>query len=121
MIAQAHQHATLAEIRHQVECLGARLFYVKAQGQAVGAFVLRMDTTPEGAEGVIVSAAGSVPGVDLIAACLPSIEARFQNVRAIRFHTASPALARRMAALGYEATEIVCRKKTSNEPAIQQT
>lgn len=115
LIATAHQHATTAEIRHQVECQGARLFYVKAGEAIVGAFVLRVDHTPEGSEGVIVSGAGSVPGLDLIGLCMPAIESLFRGVRAIRFHTARPALARRMAMQGYEAAEIVCRKEMKNE------
>lgn len=118
LIALAHQHATIAEIRHQVDHLGANLFFIKWAGHIVGAFVLRVDRTQDGDEGVIVSAAASVPGLDMIALCLPSIEARFENVKAIRFHTANPALARRMAAQGYEASEIVCRKKVN---AVQQT
>jgi hypothetical protein len=111
LIALAHQYATPSQIRHQVEQGGARLFYVMDEGHIVGAFVLRIDSTPEGAEGVIVSAAGHVDGVDLIATCLPAIERLFVDVQTIRFHTASPALARRMAAMGYGAGEIVCRKK----------
>lgn len=111
IIAQAHQQATPAEIRAQVEGGGASLFYVLAGGETVGAFVLRVDRTAEGAEGVIVSGAGSLPGVDLIAACMPSIERLFVGVRAIRYHTARPALARRLARMGYGPTEIVCRKE----------
>lgn len=111
LIAQAHQHATPAEIRAQVEGGAARLFTVKAGGLVVGAFVLRVDQTAEGAEGVIVSGAGNLPGVDLIATCMPVIEGLFQDVRAIRYHTARPALARRLARLGYAPSEIVARKE----------
>lgn len=115
LIATAHQHATTAEIRHQVECQGAKLFYVKAAEAIVGAFVLRVDHTPEGSEGVIVSAAATVPGVDMIGLCLPAIESLFRGVRAIRFHTARPSLARRMTQHGYQASEIVCRKEINDE------
>lgn len=110
LIAQAHQHASTAEIRAQVEGGAARLFYVKHAGAIVGAFVLRVDSTADGAEGVIVSGAGGMPGVNLVDSCLPAVETLFQGVKAIRYHTARPALARRLAAHGYQASEIVCRK-----------
>lgn len=110
LIPLAHQAASLAEIRGQVEDGGARIFYVKAQAMTVGAVVLRVDHTADGSEGVIVSAAGSVQGIDLIETCMPAIEGLFSGVRAIRFHTARPELARRMTFWGYQAAEIVCRK-----------
>lgn len=110
LTAQALQHASAAEVRGQVERGGAQLFHVLHGGAIAGAYVLRIDQTADGPEGVIVTAAGHVPGVDLIAALLPTIERQLQGVRAIRYHTARPALARRLHALGYPPSEIVCRK-----------
>lgn len=117
LIGLSVQHATPADIRFQVEHQGARLFYVKAQGQIVAAFVLRVDELPAGPEGVIVAAAGKVQGIDLMATCMPTIESLFVNCKTIRFHTAVAAVARRMAAFGYHAREIVCMKEIKqNEP-----
>lgn len=110
-IGQALQSATPADIRHQVEHQGARLFYGMAAGDCIGAFVLRVDHLAHEAEGVIVAAAGHLPGCDLIASCLPAIESMFADCARIRYHTARPALARRLAALGYPAREIVCMKE----------
>lgn len=107
LIGQALQHASPADIRHQVENLGARLFYVWQDGEIVAAFVLRVD----GREGVIVAAAGDMPGVDLVATCMPAIESLFVGCSSIRYHTARPALARKLSRMGYVAREIVCMKE----------
>jgi hypothetical protein len=117
LIAQALTHATVADIRHQVEHQGARLFFVEHSGKRAGAFVLRVDQTPSGAEGVIVAGAGHIDGVDMMGTCMPHIETLFKNCVAIRYHTARAALARRLLALGYEPVEIVCKKRmeTKNE------
>lgn len=82
----------------------------------LGAFVLRVDHGPMGSEGVIVAAAGHLPGHDLIEICLPTIEKLFTDCTAIRYHTARPALARRLVSHGYGPAEIVCRKELKNEP-----
>lgn len=111
LIGEALTHATVDDIRHQVEHQGARLFFVEHSGKRVGAFVLRVDETPSGAEGVIVAGAGHLDGVDMMGTCMPHIEALFLNCTAIRYHTARPALARRLLGLGYEPVEIVCKKK----------
>lgn len=110
-VAQTQQHATTQELRDQVEQGGAQLFTVEAGGEICGAFVLRVEQRQEGPEGVILSAAGHVPGVDLIGVLLEQIESKFTDCRTIRFHTANPALARRMAAFGYGVTELVCTKE----------
>lgn len=113
-IAQALQHATPGDIRHQVEQGGASLFYIRAGVEIVGAFVLRIDQLPGGFEGVIVAAAAKVQGVDMIATCLPEIENKFIGCKTIRYHTARPELARYLSAWGYAAREIVCRKELKN-------
>lgn len=109
LLPLALQYATINELREQVEN-GASLFYVKQAGAVVAAFVLRVDHTAEGSEGVIVAAAGHLKGGDLMASCMPAIESLFTGCRSIRFHTAKPAVARKMAMLGYRAAEIVCTK-----------
>lgn len=115
-IAQALQYASTDQIRHQVEHGGASVFYLMASAVCVGAFVLRVDGTADGSEGVIVAAAGGLLGHDLIATCLPQIEKLFLNCRRIRYHTARPALARRLVSHGYAPAEIVCMKEIKNEP-----
>jgi len=109
LLPLALQYATLKEIRAQVEN-GARLFYVTQGAETVAAFVLRVDHTAEGSEGVIVAAAGKLKGGDLMATCMPAIESLFIGCKSIRYHTARPAVARKMAMLGYRPAEIVCTK-----------
>jgi hypothetical protein len=110
-ISQALQTATPDDIKYQVEHQGARLFYVQHQGSIKGAFVLRVDQHQDRAEGVIVAGAGNVPGVDLMAVCIPAIESIFVNCQSVRYHTAKPAVARKMHRLGYIAAEIVSIKR----------
>lgn len=109
-LEQAKGAATLADLKHQAET-GAALFYVRHEGVTVGAFLLRVDNAPSGAEGVIVAAAAQLRGVDMIASCMPAIEAKFIGCTTVRFHTGTPALARKLARRGYVAREIVSIKK----------
>jgi hypothetical protein len=105
LIAQALQHAKPEQIRAQLDH-GAQLFQVTHGNELIGAFVLRVD----GDEGVIVTCTVKLEGVDMFTALLPSIEAMFNECKSIRFHTARPALARKMATLGYAPAEMVCIK-----------
>lgn len=102
--------ASLADLRHQVEN-GAALFHIVQADQVVGAFLLRVDHTPSGAEGVIVAFAADAPGLDVLALCGPSVEAMFSGVRRYRFHTARPGLVRKLLAQGYAPREFVCYKE----------
>lgn len=85
----------------------ASLFAIDDGGGIVGAFVLRTD----GEEGVIVAAAGELDGMSIADAMIGHVEQRFTGVKAIRFHTAVPALARRMTRHGYQFQELVMRKE----------
>ncbi len=118
LIGLAAQHATLADIRQQVQSGAARLFYAKQAETIVLAFVLRVDSTANGNEGVIVAAGGDLPGVDLTASCLPAIESLFVGCVCIRYHTANPALARKLSRMGYVPREIVCFKEVSKNELL---
>lgn len=108
-LAQALATATLQDLRNQVKA-GAALFRVLHKGETVGAFLLRIDQTEQGPQGVIVAAAAELAGVDMIASVMPVIESKFQGVGSIRYHTQKPALVRKMARLGYMAQEVICVK-----------
>lgn len=112
LLHQANEGAALQDVRDQVQAGTARLFLLAESASAApcGAFVLRIDQTATGPQGVIVSAAGQRAGVNMIEAVLPHIEGLFQGVRSIRYHTRNPALARRLAARGYAPAEIVSVK-----------
>lgn len=108
-LALALPFADVAELQTQVEH-GAVLYAVEHAGAAVAWYVLRVELGPDSDEGVIVAAAGDLPGVDLTAAVVPVIEKQFIGCKTLRFHTARPGMARKMARLGYAAGEIVLRK-----------
>lgn len=108
-LSQTGSAGELLDYKSQHES-GASLFYIKAGGQTVGAFLLRVDTTATGNEGVIVAAAAQLEGVDMIATCMPAIEGLFVNCARIRYHTKTPALARKLARMGYAPAEIVSIK-----------
>jgi hypothetical protein len=105
----ARQHASLADLQEQVE-QGAALFHVFCDARLVGAFILRIDESASGSEGVIVAGAGRLPGFDFIVDLVPHIEKLFRNVNSIRIHTARPGLIKKLAKAGYEASEMVLRK-----------
>lgn len=110
-LSQATGADTLNDIAGQVQSGGAFLFHIQHGGAVVGAFVVRVDDTATGPQGVIVAAAARLQGVDMLATCLPAIEGMFKGCKSIRYHTNRPALARRMAAQGYRAAEIVSIKE----------
>jgi len=113
-IGQAVENHHLPAIRYQVNQHIAQLFYLSCEENICGAFVLRIDGNAENKEGVIVAAAGHLQGFDLMATCIPAIENKFLGCTAIRYHTGRPAVAKKMARLGYIADEIICRKEISN-------
>lgn len=113
-VSQAVRALYLPAIRAQVENELASLFFVAVDGVTCGCFVVRIDRFATHDEGVIMAAAGELPGIDLIATCLPDIEAKFKGCTAVRYHTERPAVARKMARWGYVADEIICRKELSH-------
>lgn len=88
---------------------GAKLFKVEQGGAGIGFYLLRIDQTAEGAEGVLVAAVGRAD-FDLTAAIVPVIEKQFYGCRSIRIHTGRPGLAKKLSKAGYHAAEIVLRK-----------
>jgi hypothetical protein len=108
-LARALATATIESLRKQWEA-GAALYRIKHGAQTVGAFLLRIDSTTKGPQGVIVAAAAELNGVDMMASCLESIESIFVGVASVRFHTQNPAVARKMARHGYAPQELICVK-----------
>jgi hypothetical protein len=110
VLADAVPFGTPADLERQVREEGAQLFEVIAEGGRVGFYLLRIDRSAVGCEGVLVAGAGALQGVDLIATLIPIIEKQFRGCAAMRVHTARPGLARKLARQGYGAGEIVLRK-----------
>ncbi len=95
----------LEQVGCQVESGRAVLFVALAESGAMrAAFVLRVD----GDEGVIVAAVGPL---ESLPALLPHMEKRFAGCRAVRVHTARPALVRILRAAGYLPQEFVMRRE----------
>lgn len=107
------QDATLTDLHYQVQN-GAKLFHVFSGGRHVGAFILRIDSSDELIEGVVVAAAARLPGHDLTLGLLPHIEKMFQGVDRVRIHTARPGMAKKLEKIGYEAKELVLAKVVGN-------
>jgi hypothetical protein len=111
LIAQAVQHASLADIALQVGCGVAKVFRVRDGEQVVMAFVLRVDHLAKGSEGVIVAAGGACDGVDLTATMIPTIERMFVNCKSMRVHTARPGLVKLLVnRFGCQLSEMVLTK-----------
>lgn len=116
LLGLAMVHATTGDLKFQVESGKALLFQVIREQAGtmpalVGYYVLRVDETADGCEGVLVAAAGDGAGVDLTEAILPVIEKQFIGCRIIRIHTARPGLAKKLHAAGYNMGEMVLRKR----------
>ena len=109
-LAQALATATVQDLQEQHKA-GAVLFRLLDGAQLVGAYLLRVDETKQGKQGVIVAGAGKCDGVDMLATVIPVIEQCFSGVRSIRYHTQKPALVRKMARQGYRVQEVICVKE----------
>lgn len=114
LIAQAVRPLSLINVRQQVQDGQAHLFQVMDGEKIVGAFILRIDKTATGCEGVIVAGAGQCDGVDMLKTCMPAIEKIFIGCERIRYHTEKPALARKLSSMGYSGGEIVCIKEVNH-------
>lgn len=108
-LAAAESVESLDDLRVQVESGQARAFVVRSDGDEVGAYVLRVDETATGADGVVLSGAGSA-GIDLTAVLFPFIERQFEGVDGIRVPTRRAGLVRKLRGMGYETAAIVMRK-----------
>ena len=112
-LAEAMQVDPLAgveQLRRLCQNGEAMLYVIKAESYMVAAFVLKVEQKPNGAEGVIVAAGGSMPGVNLMRATLGSIEKLFKGCDSIRVHVTRKGLMRQFARAGYAAREVVFTK-----------
>lgn len=115
-IQSALVHASANEVRAQVDSGSAALFYAFVGEKMIGAYVLRIDSSTHGPEGVVVAAGGDNCGIDLIATVMPVIEKQFMNVTEIRVHTSRRGMVKSLVEKhGYEEREIVLSKRVKNE------
>ncbi len=80
---------------------GSIPFEVRYSGMVVLRFALRVRDRAHGSEGLVVAAAGGLPGVDLTAEVLPAIERMFSGVRRVTFETTRKGLVGKALAQGY--------------------
>ena len=64
-LGRALASATLQDL-HKQWLHGAKLYRIMHEGECVGAYLLRVDSTARGQQGVIVAAAAELRGVDMI-------------------------------------------------------
>ena len=88
----------------------ARLYRGVVGDRTVAYGILRVVHFSGGAEGEIVAVAGRLPGVDLVDAFLPALEAELPNVVCFRFTTARRGLVEKMRRHGYYVTHVTLRK-----------
>jgi hypothetical protein len=108
-LSKAETTEALDDLRIQVERGDASAFVVRRGCVDVGAYVLRIDETPSGFDGVVLSGAGS-DDIDLTAALFPFIEQQFRGVQGIRVPTLRPGLVKKLRSMGYQTAAIVMRK-----------
>lgn len=90
---------------------GADLFEVVVAGQVVGRYALKTMCRANGSEVFIVAAAGSVPGVDLVASMLPHITQQCQRADRLTINTRRRGLVKKLARAGWTLDSYVMRKK----------
>ena len=90
---------------------GAQLFEVVVAGVVVARYALRQDHYENGSEIVIVAAAGGLPGVDLVASLVPTIERQGAIADRMTMRTRRPGLVRKMKKQGW-VLDAYCMGKT---------
>lgn len=93
-------------------CLrAAKLFDVKVDGVTVARYALEQINQPNGVEVYVVGAAGSLPGVDLIAGLEPYIAEQCATADCLTMQTTRRGLVKKMERQGWELSAYVMRKK----------
>lgn len=93
-------------------CLAAaQLFEVKLAGAVVARYALQQVAREKGVEVFIVGAAGSLPGVDLVAAITPYITQQCAAADCLTINTRRRGLVRKLEKQGWELSSYVMRKK----------
>lgn len=99
--------ASLEEVTAGAECFRV----LDADGAPVLHYALAENPHARGSEVVIVAAAGSMTGVDLVRTVLPYIERQASGAAAVCVHTRRRGLVAKMAAQGYQIDGFILRKK----------
>lgn len=110
-LVKAISHATREDLHMQIE-RGAVCYAIRQDGALIGAYMLRIDQTASGAQGVIIAASGHLDGLDLLDTVYPAIEGQLEaaGCTSVRVHTARPGIGRMMMRRGFGAFEIVLTK-----------
>lgn len=109
MLAKAAAPHPVEIYRDDMEA-GAVLFRASQEGATLAYWLLRVEETAEGKEGVMVAAGGRAD-FDLYAALMPVVERQFISVRSVRAHAVRPGAARKILRQpGWKVAEVVLRK-----------
>lgn len=103
---------TVDDYRRELEANPDCLLYraVTEEGALVGFIVLRIERYAGGAEGVLLAAAGRLPGANLYAQILPVLEQMFHGVKSYRVDSCRSAGVLELIRAGYLPTHFVMRK-----------
>jgi hypothetical protein len=93
-------------------CHGGQLYALAGgDGQVLAWYVVKVNDLERGSEAVVVAAAGRAPGLDLTAAIETAVRAQYRHCDALAAITRRPALARKLALLGFGISGFVMRKR----------
>ncbi|OJA63800.1 hypothetical protein BGV68_01905 [Burkholderia ubonensis] len=97
---------TMDEVLH-----GSQAFKVVQEGEVVARFALKRVAHATCTECYVTAAVGQLPGVDLVAAILPHIEARVQGCDVLSVITRRRGLMAKLERMGYERQAVTYRKR----------
>lgn len=116
-LAPAVERGTIFPLQSIDEhCAGADFFEVMADSATVCVYALEVREHRAGREGVIVAAAGSLPGRSLTRRVLPVIEAQLADCDLITVHTRRQGLAHQLARAGFVFDGLIMRKRVHGVP-----
>jgi hypothetical protein len=103
---------TTGGLGDMVACLSrAQLFDIKLGDQVVARYALQQVERAKGVEVFVVGAAGSVPGVDLVAAVEPYIAQQCARADRLAINTRRKGLVKKLLRQGWTLDSYVMRKK----------
>lgn len=81
-----------------------------SSGEKAAYYALQAIDRPGGREVVIVAAAGTIPGADLVRSVIPYIEQQVSGAKALTVHTRRRGLVAKLAAQGFRVDGFILRK-----------
>jgi hypothetical protein len=95
-------------------CHGGQLYALEHGGEVLAWYVVKVNEFDRGREAVVVAAAGRAPDLDLTHAIETAVLAQYASCDAFACITRRPALAKKLALMGYGLSGFVMRKRKWN-------